>query len=536
MKAAYKKLKFFLVGAFACVTLTSCLNDLDTFPIDQDVTTEEQVYTNPDNYIKVLAKCYSGLAVSGQQGPAGSPDISGFDEGAAQYLRAYWNLQELPTDEAVVGWSDPGLPELNYSTWSSNSGFIYVMYSRIYLQVGFTNEFLRQTTEDKLNSRKITGPVRDQIPQFRDEARFLRALSYWHAIDLFANVPFVTENDPVGAFLPKQIQRADLFNYLESELKSIEANGNIPVNAEYPRASMSAVQFLLAKLYLNAEVYTGRARWTDAMTYVNKVIGAKGASTLAPEYKYLFGGDNDKFVTNGNTGEIIFAISYDSQKTRTYGGTTYLTAGAYGGDINPVNYGFNSGAWSGIRTTPNLVDMFDKADKRAMFFNTGNKENTNITLFTDGYSCVKYTNLLSTDWENTQNRQLPWPDTDYPMFRMADAYLMYAELFLRNGGGDQATALNYVNELRVRAGLGAISEGQLNLDYILKERCRELYWEGHRRQDLIRFDKFTGNAYLWSWKGGIINGKSTEQKYRVYPIPSQDIAANPNIIQNEGYN
>lgn len=533
MKRTYKRLKFFIIGALAAATMTSCMKDLDTFPIDQDDITAEKVYADPANYIKVLAKCYAGLAVSGQQGPAGSADISGYDEGAAQYLRAYWNLQELPTDEAVVGWNDPGLPELNYSTWSSNNGFIYVMYSRIYLQVGYVNEYLRQTTEDKLNSRGITGEVRNQIPQFRDEARFLRALSYWHAIDLFGNVPFVTEEDPVGAFMPKQISRADLFNYVESELKSIEANNLIPVAPEYPRIGMSAVQFLLAKLYLNAEVYTGTARWNDAKIYVDKVIAAKGTNTLASQYKYLFGGDNDQFVNNGANGEIIFAIAYSENETRTYGGTTYLTFGAYGGDLDPVKLGLNGG-WGGIRTTPNLVDKFDAADTRSLFFKTDNKENTNIALFTDGYTCIKYTNLLSSDWENTAGRKQPWPDTDYPMFRMADAYLMAAEIAVRTGA-DRATALGYVNELRKRAGLGAISDTQMTLDYILNERCRELYWEAQRRQDLIRFGKFTGGSYVWSWKGGVLTGKSTDSKYRLYPIPAQDIAANPNIIQNDGY-
>lgn len=129
-----------------------------------------------------------------------------------------------------------------------------------------------------------------------------------------------------------------------------------------------------------------------------------------------------------------------------------------------------------------------------------------------------------------------FPDTDFPMFRLADVYLMYAEAVLRGGqGGSVTQATDYINILRSRAygnSNGNISTAQLTLDFILDERARELYWEGHRRTDLIRFGKFTGGAYLWPWKGGIQQGTATESYKDLYPIPSTDLIANPTLNQN----
>jgi hypothetical protein len=122
---------------------------------------------------------------------------------------------------------------------------------------------------------------------------------------------------------------------------------------------------------------------------------------------------------------------------------------------------------------------------------------------------------------------------------LADVYLMYAEAVLRGGsGGDAATALNYVNMIRERAygdEGGNITAADLSLDFILDERAREFYWEAQRRTDLIRFGKFTGDDYLWEWKGAVKNGRSIDQKFNIYPIPAADVIANPNLTQNSGY-
>src|SRR5256714_10561396 len=183
-------------------------------------------FNDTSSYKAFLAKIYAGLALSGQQGPAGQPDIRGIDEGFSQYLRLYWEHEELPTDEAVIGWGDIGLPEMNTQTWTSSSRMVVAMYYRVYFQVVMANEFLRQTTDAKLDARGVAGPLRTQIAQYRAEARFLRALSYWHGIDLFGSIPLVTEADAIGGPLPKQSTRVDIYNFIVSELNDIR--GSLP--------------------------------------------------------------------------------------------------------------------------------------------------------------------------------------------------------------------------------------------------------------------------------------------------------------------
>ena len=333
-----------------CVMLTTgCFNDLDTIPIDEDVITSGVVYDDPSSYRQVLAKLYAGLAVSGQQGPAGQSDIEGIDEGFGQYLRGFWYHQELSTDEALVGWNDQTIRDFHDQDWSADDGFIFAFYSRIFYQISICNEFLRETTEAKLNERGVDDGLRTQVQGFRAEARFLRALSYWHALDLFRNVPFVTEEDIVGSFFPEQTQASDLFSFLESELLAIE-NDIAPAGAnEYGRADQGAVWTLLAKLYLNAQVYVGTDRSADCLTYCNKVINA--GYTLEPEYAHLFLADNH--LSN----EIIFPIAFDGNNTRTWGGMTFIIRAGIGGNMDPVASGVASG-WGGVRTTRQLVEIF----------------------------------------------------------------------------------------------------------------------------------------------------------------------------------
>ncbi len=711
---------------------TGCFKDLDTVPLDKDIITSAVVYDDPESYIKVLAKLYAGLAVSGQQGPAGKADISGIDEGFGQYLRGYWYHQELPTDEAVIAWNDQTIKDFHYQTWGPDDGFIFAFYSRIFYQISLCNEFLRETTDEKLNSRNVSEDLKTKVKGYRAEARFLRALSYWHALDLFRNVPFVTEADAPGAFFPEQTNAKDLFAYIESELKDIE-NTIAPARTnQYGRADQAAVWTLLAKLYLNAEVYINTPKYTECLDYCKKIINA--GYTLEPEYSHLFLADNDK------SNEIIFPITFDGVHTRTWGGTTFIIHAAIGGKMDPFEYGVNSG-WYGTRTTkqfvglysdlggiivsPNegntkkypviyvpgdyqgwdatnsettlssslsdkiyeghiffdkdnskffftpypdisyyfgdnnhdgtleiggdtitisqkglyfiKVDMNDKTytlekrdwsvigdaasgwnqdipmvwdedekalkvnldlkpgqfkfrangtwdvnlgdndadaileyggdniniaksgtydillyidkpdytyaikltsyDSRGMFFSDGqNLDIDDIATFTDGYAVVKFKNITST---GEQGSDPTFPDTDFPMFRLADIYLMAAEAILRGAeGGSMTDAVNYFNKVRERAyhgTAGDITEADLNLDLLLDELAREFYWEAHRRTDLIRFGKFTGDSYLWQWKGKVKEGVETPEFRNVFPIPSPDLSNNPNLKQNEGY-
>lgn len=519
-----------LLGALAIVS--SCKKNLTP----KGAVTTATVYKNFNNYTSILAKLYTAFAISGQNGGAGNPDIAGIDEGFSNYLRELINMEDLTTDEGSIVWNDGTIHTLHDMTWNSQCEFIGAMYDRIYYEISLDNEFLRNTTPAMLSKNGITSS--DQVAtvtRFRAEARFLRALAYYHAIDLFGNVPIVTENDQVGVFFPVQKSRAEVFSYIETELKAIQGDLGAP-RFSYGHADQAADWTLLAKLYLNAKVFTGTDRSTDAITYANKVIAA--GYTLEPHFKNLFLADNNK------SNEIIFPIESDGIHTQGYGGMTYLVHAQVGGSMNPANFGINGG-WSGFRTTEQYVSLFSdpsgNTDTRAMFYTNGQTLGmADEYTFTDGYAIAKFKNVTSTGVAGSDPTG-NFVDTDFPLFRLADVYLIYAEAVLRGGsGGDMATALKYVNMVRTRAYDGStsgnITAGQLTLPFILAERGRELLFEAQRRTDLIRFGEFTGSDYLWQWKGGVLNGTSVSDYRNLMPIPSAQIVTNPTLKQNPGYN
>jgi len=616
------------------ITTTSCTDDLNTSPLDNDVETSESVYTGPDKYRQVLSKLYAGFATTGQQGPAGDPDIQGIDEGFSSYLRQLWVAQEIPTDEAVVGWNDPGLPSYNYQGWTASNDFVMGLYSRIYYQISLANEFIR-------NAKDSNNP---QVQQYLAEARFLRALSYWHALDMFGgNVPFVTEDDPIGAYQPEPIGAQQLFNYIETELTEIESNMPAPGQNEYGRADRAAAWTLLTKLYINAEVYIDEARYDDAITYANNVID-QGGYTLENEYGNLFLADNHE--ANG----VIFAIPFDGVSTQTYGGTTFIAHAAVGGSMNIQDFGLDA-AWAGHRVTPQFADKLDDGDRfngyttenpdgddeiyipggyqsssgygadwtpgdapplvsdnnddiytgyfyvnsagsafkftpernwnadygdnggdgtlepggadiiaqkpglhkvtvnlndltyeveiankqNSLYTNGQEKDIPTLPEFTNGYAISKWKNITKSGQPGSD---LEFVDIDFPMFRLADVYLMYAEATLQGNSGDMNKAVTLVNDLRERAygsDVANISSGDLTLDFILDERGRELHWEAHRRTDLRRFGQYTGGEYTWAWKGEDPVGSSTDEHFEIFPIPASDVNSNLNLTQNPGY-
>ena len=519
------------------------------------------VYTDFANYKPLLAKLYAGLATSGQKGPDGNVDITGIDEGFGQYLRAYWTQEELPTDEALIAWDDQTIKNYHAMAWSPSDVFNRAMFSRIYYQISACNEFLRRTGDGDLSKNGITGDQAAQVRTFRSEARFLRALSYWHALDFYGNVPFVTENDEVSAaFKPRQASRAEVFNYVESELKAIADDGGTaatqllaPRTNEYARADKAAAWTLLAKLYLNAEVYlgAGNGKYTECITYCNKVFRAGYAlnssgglpANTNTAYRNLFRADNH------SSPEFIFPIAFDGIRTKGYGGTTYLVNASIGGAMRPAAFGVPNGGWAGLRTTSALVNLFPDTtqacpDRRFLFYTKGQTLNiVNVGGFASGFAFKKWTNKTSNGVDGS-DPEGKFPDTDFPMFRLGDVNLMYAEAVLRNGsGGDRATALAKINDLRERAynvrpgtvnQAGNITDSDLTLPFIMDERARELFAEGHRRTDLIRFSKFV-SGYTWPWKGGVAAGRDADAYRVLYPIPTADLNSNPTLVQNQGY-
>jgi len=511
-----------VAAALLCVTGTGCT---DPTVAPKSTVTSANVFNDPNSYRAFLAKIYGGLIVTGQRGPDGNADIGGIDEGFGEYLRFYWYLQEMPTDEAVIGWNDPGLPPLNTGTWGVSDEMVNAMYYRIFYQIMLANEFLRQSTDAKLAERHQNDPtLRANVRFYRAEARFLRALSYWHGIDLFGNIPLVTEADPLGVS-PPQAKRADIYNYVVSELTAITDSLPARSAATYGRATPAAAHMLFAKLYLNAGVYTGTDNYAGALTEAAAVIGA--GYTLDPSFRHNFQADNN------TSPELVFVAAQDGNNTQTWGGMTFLIHAGCGGSMSAANYGIDY-CWGGYRLKQQAYNRFAAGDGRASFFYaSGQQVNVDtIGQFSNGIAAPKFTNKTSSGGNGAQSGMV---DTDFPIFRLADAYLIYAEAAVRTNT-NLPQALLYVNALRERAyGNTSGDYAALTVDTILAERGRELLFEAQRRTDLVRLGLFTSGAYLWAWKHGVKGGEALDAGRDLYPLPANVLVANPNLQQNPGY-
>ncbi|WOC50748.1 Starch-binding associating with outer membrane [Bergeyella porcorum] len=529
MKRIYRNIKWFAVAGMLFTT-TSCLRDLEVQNTDDDARTEQTFFADPNSYKQFLAKIYGGLALTGQSAPTGGSDLDGlFDEGFSQYLRGYWQLQELTTDEALIAWNegdDETIKDLNFNTWDANNKFSEAFFARVYYQISLVNEFLRETTEDKLNERGVSQGLKDQIKVFRAEARFLRAMSYYHIIDLFGNSIFFTEDMAIGkGIVPEVKTRAEVFQYIIDELEAIEKDILPAKSNEYGRVDRAALWMLQSKAYINAKVYTGQDKSQEAYDALMKVINS--GYRVIDNRENLFLADND---VNGAQDEIIFPVRFDGVRTQTWGGMTFLIhASVFENEELAKSLGIDGKGWAGFRARREFIDLVGN-DKRVSKVDDGSKLDINNYLTNkEGIKLTKFSNKTSKGGNGAHGT---FPDTDFPMFRMADAYLMYAELAVVNGKGSVATALQYVNKLRSRAGEEELTS--LNADVILAERAKELYWEGHRRQDLIRFGKYL-SGYNWQWKGGVNTGVDLDEKRLLFAIPVNEMKSNSNLKQNPGY-
>lgn len=517
-----KKVTYAALGCLALsIGATSCVSDLDVTPKNPSNVT---AITSGEQYYETFAQVYSGLVLSGVNN---SSDISVDDGGAGVYSRQLWNLQELCSDEAFIGknWNDAGLDELDFSTWSPDNHWLYESMSRFTYQINVCNEFLR-TIDNAMNVENPLSAA--EIKGMKAEVRALRALSYYHMIDCFGRGPWCTEANKVGE-TPVTMTRAEMFPLIVADLVDAIPDITPAAQQHYGRVSREGAYMLLAKLYLNAEVYTGTAMWSECAQACQQIL--QTINTLAPEYKYLFCGSNDRYVGNG---EILWAIPQDNSNCQTYGGTTYLGIGAWNASI-PENlyhsYGSTAAGWGGPRVRPELADAFGAGDSRYLIYEgTFSNDLNNIGdwgLDGSGYMCVKYVYTNEEDYYNTQGVLFnTFNNADFPLFRLADTFLMLAECQLH---GVECNGKSYFDQVRARAGQPAI---ELNAYNLLQERQRELYWEGHRRSDLIRFGQFTGSQYLWSWKGGVQQGQSIDATRALYAIPTQFTST---LGQNPGY-
>jgi starch-binding outer membrane protein, SusD/RagB family len=448
------------------------------------------------------------------------------------FIRSLWMLQETPTDEAAVAWTDAGVQPLNQNDFTPNNPFLHCFYKRLKDIIENVNSFLMSTTEQRLNEINTGAAERSRIVTYRAEARFLRALAYYYAIDIFGGFEFITENVPAAGIAPSYINRNDLFAFTESELLAIDADLLPARTNEYGRADKATAWMLLAKLYLNAAVYTGTSKYTECLTNLNKIINTAQYS-LSTEYRWLFLADNR---TNNAQEEIIFPIVAEGKKLPTFGNTTFIVHAATGGSMVPADYGIDMG-WFGLRTRrecANILDATGAADTRNFLYKNGQAQTiNNLSNFNEGYGITKFRNKNANGSDSDTSF---FVSTDFPLFRLADVWLMYAESVLRGGsGGNINMAVTFMNFIRGRSGAAGISSSDLTLNYIFEERTRELYWEGHRRSDLIRFGRFSGNSYLWQWKGGALNGVTTPSFTNLYPLPASILLSNGNLVQNAGY-
>lgn len=513
------KIKGILIILVMIFTTLSCVDDLNTTS-KTDLTLEQVVARDPSVLTGLLSKLYGSFALSGPNGPDTS-DISD-DAGESPFLRGIINLQEFSADGMKNRWGDNGLDQLTTtSNWEASNKFFRYLYNRVYYTVPQCNSVI-----GLLNNSTV--PNKNQILA---EARFLRSLAYYYMIDCFGKGVLVDEND-LGSLVPKsQSSRLEMFNFVESELLEIEKD--IPIINGYGRANKNVVRMLLAKLYLNAKVYTGTARYEDALNYSKKIIN-EGGYSLAPDFVSLFSGDNS--ITAAKN-EIIFPLIADPVVSQSFGNTTYLVNGSLNEEtMTPSDFG-TAENWRGHRATKAWYGLFGtlstSTDQRAkLFWTTGhNYEMNDYKTWVDGYPSVKFRN------KNFLGTSIPtkFSGTDFPLYRLADVYLMAAECIIRINNAPNAEALGYVNLVRSRSNASNATLAELNLDYIIDERSRELTFEGHRRTDLIRFGKFTGSTYLWPWKGNVAAGTSIPDTYNLFPIPLTAIQANPNLTQNPGY-
>ncbi len=552
--------------AFICIgVLSSCEGDLNIELEDDDDLLAEDVFSQPGGYDRAIAGVYSNFSVVGLDDP-GESNLAGIDAGTGNYIRGLFNLQSLASDEVLWNFeNDQGIRQIQRNSWDANNVIVLGFWARATFEIALANEFLRQTTAGKLDERGEDESTRTAIRTYRAEARVLRALANYHLLDLFRRAPFATENDAVGFTRVPEIAGEDLFSYIETELLTAEADllDVNPGNAtQYGRANKGVAKMILAKLYLNAEVYLGEGngRFEDCLRVCQEIINS--GYSLTPDYLNNFNADND---TNGAQNEIIFPVIADGISVRNFGGASIIMQGQQNPDGNfrpaPADFGV-VGFENLFRVRQELSftfedPLFDNDERNTLVkFDvpidppatpTPPRERE-IAIGPDlldrssGYLMAKYSNITSM---GQAGQDQTFVDTDFPLFRLADVYLMYAEAHLRGGGGDIATATQYINRLRERAfnnTTANITDTDLlatNLDQennlILEERARELHWEAHRRQDLIRFGLYTGGDYTWSFKGGLLNGTAIDAKFNVYPVPASSRSANPNLGQNDGF-
>ena len=540
----------------AMLTLSSCVKDLDALPLNEtDVTSETAYNDTVESYLTGLAKLYNTMS---------SHEVSYVsvnDAGASQITRAFFVCQEATTDACKVAWgNDSWTRAMNTNTWTdADNDAVFGVFFRSIQSISFCNEFLRQTTDAKLDARGCSSTVKAKVAEFRAEARVIRAWYYWMAMDVFGAVPFATEKDAVGTEAPLQAPSEEIYAYIVSELEELTSDSSTLPAARnnYPRMDKGSALGLLARIYLNAETYKGEPEWLKAKQTCERIFGL--GYTLCSNYADMFRGDNGENDDVYN--EFLFTIPFDNMQQQSYGGTTLLTAGAIAAtDIeNDGSINGNTAGWGGPRIDGDYVERFFNV--RYANFETGEYEcddnrgkmfwikgrlgegkmptNDEVYNFQYGWTCLKFNDIPRDKTKDTFTAISTFSNIDLPVIRLGEIYLIYAEACLRLGDGTPAQG--YIGELAKRAGVDyefnkLTSWNTEARDWFVAERARELMWESCRRTDLIRYGLFCSKEYIWPFKGGESRvGSSFPEYKKVFAIPSKQLEANPNLHNPEGY-
>ena len=562
------------VALLLTASLSSCMADLDKGNINPNVD-------GTPNITGLYSKCYAGLIMEGNDGNA---DFTIDDAGKSTLLRNLFNFNEIPTDEAICWWSDGGIADVAYNKFDPGNATLKNLYYRLMSNISYQNHFL------SLDAAKAE-------PTKYAEVRVLRAYSYFLMLDFFGDPTFI---DKISAETPRQAHaynekfeegksytraellqmgREFLFNWVENELLAaepnlLEAKPETDSDPDYGRIDKGTCWLLLSRLYLNAGTYLNNdgqnnPYWNKALEYAEKVINSPyalfddskmSADAKANGYKpydLLFMGDNG---SNGSSCEALLPLLQDGEKTHGYGGSMFFVAALWDATMRTVvgkDAATTANTWSGMRVRPQFVEKFFtdpkvvvnksaseiramNVDDRAILWGKGNSDGDRTLEIGANDKFVK--GIATPKWNNNYSTTGSTPhasynvDIDFFLFRVAEAYLNAAEAEMHINGEGSAKAKGYIDALRNRA--HAAVRASYTLNDVLDERSRELYCEGQRRTDLIRFNQFGGTqaTYKWELKGGSTNGTTFAKTNNLYPIPSSEILSNKNLTQIDGYN
>ncbi len=495
---------------------------------------KDNYYKNEQEIIAALAPAYGGL----------------------RGIESLWEAAALATDEAVIptrgkDWYDGGIYlRLHEHNWQPELSYFGSIWSYGFGRVNKANQLIFQLeqVEDKMDPAFYS--------QFVGELKIIRAFGYYQLIDHFGNVPIIDRFDVPEGFLPENNTdfaegRAEVFSFIERDiLDNVDALSENKDQSTYGRFNKFAALALLAKLYINAETWTGTAKWDECIAACDAIIGS-GKYILEGDYLANFLGKNE-----GST-ENIFVIPYDGLKT-DWEFILYWTS------LHPslrAKYNTTNGPWNGLCAIPSHVKSFDPDDRRSNGWLSGLQYSATGEVLKCAYESVPNDLNLTVDFVNIYNpgdpavynhvnaleyhgaRFVKYQITPYPswsmendrvVFRLGDIMLLKAEALIRkNGGMATQEAVDLVNDVRERSFADPVAHQytteSLTLDALLQERSWELYMECVRRNDLVRFGKFVRGTWEFF-------DRSAEEDYRnVYPIPQSQINSNPKLIQNPGY-